>query len=231
MPLLEDPSDPKIETPPSDAPLAEAEFIAVAPEEQHWLHRIFLGDQGLRAVWSIAVFALVTGLLASVTGFLVIKTHLLNPNERLFTARVAFFQELTVFIGMIGAAATVAFLERRRSLLSFNLTGPRPAAHFFSGLAVGFLALSALVGALTWGGWMHFGPIALSGLAIFKYGSFWAATFLLVGCVEEGIFRCYLQFTLTRAINFWWALGLVGAICFDLILKSKGNGVFGVYIA
>jgi membrane protease YdiL (CAAX protease family) len=77
---------------------------------------------------------------------------------------------------------------------------------------------------------MHFGPIELSGAAIFKFGLFWAAAFLLVGCVEEGIFRCYLQFTLTRSINFWWALGMVCVVCVDLLLRSKGNGVFGVYI-
>jgi membrane protease YdiL (CAAX protease family) len=137
---------------------------------------------------------------------------------------------LTGFVGIVGAAAIVAFIERRRSLLAFNLTGPGRLPHFFSGLAAGFLALSALVGALTWGGWMHFGPIALSGAAIFKFGVFWAAAFLLVGCVEEGIFRCYLQFTLTRSINFWWALGLITAICLDVALRSKGNGVWGVYV-
>jgi len=86
------------------------------------------------------------------------------------------------------------------------------------------------VGALTWGGWMHFGPIALTGANIFKFGALWAAAFLLVGCVEEGLFRGYLQFTLTRGINFWWALGIVAALCADLLLRSKGNGVWGVYI-
>jgi len=38
-----------------------------------------------------------------------------------------------------------------------------------------------------------------------------------------------MQFTLTRGINFWWALGIVAAICLDLLLRSKGNGVWGVY--
>jgi membrane protease YdiL (CAAX protease family) len=51
-----------------------------------------------------------------------------------------------------------------------------------------------------------------------------------VGCVEEGIFRCYLQFTLTRGINFWWALGVIALICGDLLLRGKGNGIWGVYI-
>jgi len=50
-----------------------------------------------------------------------------------------------------------------------------------------------------------------------------------VGCVEEGIFRCYLQFTLTRGINFWWALGIVALTCCDLLLTKKGNGLWGVY--
>jgi hypothetical protein len=133
-------------------------------------------------------------------------------------------------VALVGAAAVVALIERRRSLLAFNLTGPRRTLHFLGGLAAGFAALSLLVGAMNWGGWLHFGPVALSGAHIFKYGAMWAAVFLLVGCVEEGIFRGYLQFTLTRGINYWWALGTVAVLCLDLLLRGKGNGVWSVYI-
>jgi hypothetical protein len=66
-------------------------------------------------------------------------------------------------------------------------------------------------------------PIALSGAQIFKFAALWGIAFLLVGCVEEGQFRCYLQFTLTRGINFWWALGIVGAICLELMLLRQGE--------
>jgi hypothetical protein len=56
-----------------------------------------------------------------------------------------------------------------------------------------------------------------------------------------------LQFTLTRGINFWWALGIVALLCLDLLLRSagtvgvlaffwmsalpaiKGSGAWGVY--
>jgi hypothetical protein len=190
----------------------------------------FIGSQGLRAGWSISIFFMLLFLFAGAANFVLVPLHLFDPaTHRDFTASSAFFSEMIGFVALVGAAAVVAFIERRRSLLAFNLTGPRRALHFLSGLAAGFAALSALVGAMNWGGWLHFGPIALSGAHIFKYGAMWAAAFLLVGCVEEGLFRCYLQFTLTRGINFWWALATVGSLCLDLLWRSKGNGVWGVY--
>jgi hypothetical protein len=48
--------------------------------------------------------------------------------------------------------------------------------------------------------------------------------------VEEGLFRCFLQATLTRGINFWWALGIVGTVCAVLAIFGKGNGIWGVYL-
>ena len=91
------------------------------------------------------------------------------------------------------------------------------------------MGLSVLVGALALGGWLHFGPVALSGAHIYSFAALWGGCFILVGFFEEGTFRCYLQFTLTRGINFWWALGIEAALCLDLVLLGKGNGGWGVY--
>ena len=41
--------------------------------------------------------------------------------------------------------------------------------------------------------------------------------------------RCYLQYTLTRGINFWWAAGLIALMCGSLLFRSRGNGAWGVY--
>jgi len=131
---------------------------------------------------------------------------------------------------LLGAVTMMALIERRR-ILDYNLTGSRLIPHFLSGLVAGFVALSALVGALAWGGWLHFGPVTLSGSRIFAYAAIWGVVFLLTGCFEEGGFRCYLQFTLTRGINFWWALGTIGLTCLPLALLVKGDGVRGVYAA
>ena len=108
-------------------------------------------------------------------------------------------------------------------MLDYNLTGPRGRAIFWAGLVAGFAGLSVLVGGLAMGGWLHFGPVALTGAQIFGYAAAWGFAFLLVGFFEEGTFRCYLQFTLTRGINFWWALGIEAAICLDLLLLAKAT--------
>jgi hypothetical protein len=192
------------------------------------LRWIFLGSQGLRAGWSVLIFAAIFLILNIGIDAALFKAHLLSQ-EAAFSPKSAFFGELGSFLAMLGAAAVVALIERRR-ILDYNLSGPHRRRHFFFGLAAGILALSALIGALTTGGWLHFGPVALSGAAIFRFGALWGCTFLLSGFVEEGLFRCYGLFTLTRGINFWWALGLVAAMCADLSLRVRGNGVWGVYV-
>ncbi len=190
---------------------------------------VFIGDQGLRAGWSLPIFVILFILFARGLGFLFLRMHLITKGGNGFAPRQAFFGELLSVIALVAAAAIMAVIERRR-ILDYNLTGPRPVWHFFSGLAVGFAALSALVGALAWGGWLHFGPVALSGAQIFKYAGIWACVFILVGCSEEGSMRCYFQFTLTRGLNFWWAIGLEAVMCGFLIFRVKGNGNWGVYV-
>jgi len=234
------PTDPEIQPAQIDDPPSPPALLQEAtpqpaaeppqPFETRILLRVLLGPQGLRAGWSVLAFIILFGIVVAIVGSIFFRLNLVGKKND-FTASSAFFGELASFLAMIGAAAIVALLERRRgNLLAFNLTGPRRLVHFAEGLLAGFAALSALIGALAWGGWLHFGPVALSGPSILKFAAVWGATFLLVGAVEEGIFRCYLQFTLTRGINFWWALGIVGSICLLLVFTGKGNGVWGVYI-
>ena len=230
--------EPEIQPPPPEALPTPAD-AALAPETHaltlkakllRGLRWTFIGSQGLRAGWSVLIFVLLFALLASAVGFVFVKLHLVSMKDGM-NVYSAFFNELINFLPLLGAAAAMALIERRRSLLAYNLTGPRRFPHFLSGLLAGFVALSALVGALAWGGWLHFGPVALSGAAIFKFAGLWTVVFLMVGCVEEGLFRCYLLSTLTRGINFWWALGTVSTISVLVFFMPKSNGPYGVYAA
>ncbi|MGA3346235.1 MAG: type II CAAX endopeptidase family protein [Terracidiphilus sp.] len=210
------------------------------------LHWVLAGSQGLRAGWSLLIFALLYRLFTPIVGTMVVT---LDPAITKFDLSPIFalISELIPLLALVGAVSLVAIMEHRR-ILDYNLTGPRPVVHFFGGLAAGFVALSTLVGALALGGWLRFGPLGLSGARIFSTATLWGLAFLVVGLFEEGTFRCYLQFTLTRGINFWWALAMVGALCLDLLLRATGhsagilihiwlrmmpaagrNGVWGVY--
>ncbi len=197
---------------------------------QHNLLWVFWGSGGLRSGWSILLFLLLFLILLFATGSaasFVMKSWLHIKIEPASAVSTIYGEGLAVLSLWIAALLT-AVVERRR-VADYNLAGPRPWAHFAGGLAAGFLALSALVGGLAAGGWIHFGPVALSGSQAVQYAALWGVGFILVGFMEEGMFRCYFQFTLSRGINFWWALAILGAECASLAVRGKGNGAWGVY--
>jgi membrane protease YdiL (CAAX protease family) len=213
---------------PAAAEAGTASLQPTEPERPYLgLKWMFIGEKGLRAGWSLLVFLLIFFAVATGLGPIFVKLNLLGARGNM-TPRSAFFGELLSVIAMLVAAAIVARIERR-SILDYNLNGPRRAFHFVSGLGVGFAALSMLVGGLYWGHWLQFGSLALSGSQIFKYAAIWACVFLLVGLFEEGMMRCYALFTLARGLSFWWASAIVGVVCIRLALYVRGNGVWGAY--
>ncbi len=231
-----EPGEPGHENAPVSAPIAtpaQAPILSTPKEEPletRILLGILLGPKGLRAGWSIGAFILVFFLVTAVVGSIFLKFHLIDTRQH-FTARSAFFSEFITFLGMVSGGVVVALLERKRgNVFVYNLIGPRRASYFVQGWIIGFAALSALVGALYLGGWLQFGPVALSGVKIVEYAVVWGFAFLLVGFVEEGMFRCFLLSELTRGVNFWWALGTNTAVCLVLALTAKGTEVWGVYL-
>lgn len=229
LPLSPTPLEQPFVGQPLRQPEPAPEFVPPPPEEplMRGIRWVFIGPQGLRAGWSVALFILLFILISRIAGFAFKRAQLVGGKDD-FTAQAALFGELVAFIGMVAAAWIVALIERR-GILDYNLRGPKRIVRFATGLVIGFAALSALVGSLDLGAWLRFGPVSLSGSAILTYAALWGCAFLIVGCVEEGIMRCFLLFTLTRSINFWWAIGLVGAMCADLVILGKGEGVWGVY--
>jgi membrane protease YdiL (CAAX protease family) len=216
------------------APAGPAPPAQPATEDEPYrgLRWIFIGPQGLRAGWSVLIFLFLTLLFMQVLGTAAsLFVHkVLHARTGSFTPVSAVIVGLIEFLALLGAGALMALIEGR-NILAYNLTGPRRPQHFLVGLAAGFLALSALIGMLAAGGWLHFGPVTLSGTQIFTFAALWGVAFLLTGFFEEGSFRCYLQFTLTRGINFWWAFGIVVVTCAYLAIFVRGSASWGVYAA
>ena len=225
--------EPKIEVQardliPHDEPLAPVTISETEPEATYrGLKWIFIGPEGLRAGWSLLIFfVLLIGFMSGL-GYLFARLHLISRGA--FTPRTAIFSELFQLISLVAAAALVGLIEGR-TIFDYNLRGSRRVFHFFSGLVIGFLALSVLVGGLAAGHWLTFGTATLTGAAVIKYALIWGAVFVMVGCFEEGTMRCYLQYTFSRGLNFWWALGLIASLCSLLLWRTKGEASWGVYI-
>ena len=189
----------------------------------------FVGRGGMRAGWSILIFAAVFYFFRILIGTVLYLFGLVGE-KREISAAIILLGEAAALLALIGTAALVGLLEGRR-IPDYNLADRRLTQHLFSGLVCGFAALSLLVGALVMGGWLRFGPAALSGSQALRFALLWGCAFLAVGAVEEGLFRCYGFFTLTRGIDFWWALVAETALCTYLFLNGGGNGAFGVYAA
>jgi len=219
------------ERPAASAPVQDSSQIPGGIRPHREQHRDFdwvlIGPHGLRAGWSILLFACIYRLFRIILGTIFYSAGLIGDTSD-DSASSVLIAESIPFISMVGAAVIIAFVEGRR-VSSFNLAGPHRMMRFLSGMAAGFAALSLLVGTLAWGGWLGFGPAALSGAQALRYGALWCAAFLVVGAFEEGAFRCYLLFTLTRGVNFWWALAAVIAVCLYLFVTGGGNGAWGVY--
>jgi uncharacterized protein len=191
------------------------------PPENRGLPWVFAGPGGLRAGWSIALAYSLFYFFRLVIGTVFVTTNLVSENGGFSAGSVALL-ELIPFLAMIAAGILIALVEQRR-ITDYNLAGPRPLPHFLLGFAAGFVALSALVGALRMGGWLRFGPAVLGGVPALRFAALWACAYLLVGCVEEGLFRGYLQFTLTLGINFGWALALEVILCAYAFARARND--------
>ena len=200
------------------------------PPQPSPVRGIFIGSFGLRAGWSTLLFILFTVLFALAVGPIVATLSGLKlQGGTAITPLNGLLMEIIQFVPVLIAGLVMARIERRR-LRDYFLADGRLLTHFFAGAVVGFVALSVLVGCLAMGGWLHFGGVSLSGARIAGFGALWALVFLLTGLFEEGSFRCYLQFTFTRGMNFWWALAIVAAPCLDLVARHAGQSAWGVYI-
>ena len=169
---------------------------------------IFLGEDGLRAIWGILLFLFFREAIADVLGAFA-YSHLSQaddtgapgqPGATLLAPGVAFIGEGIVFVALACATWLMAKIESR-PLRVYGLGSARLFVYLVSGLICGFAMLSILVLALWRGGLLIFDGRLLFGRSIFRYGVLWVGGFLLVGLFEECFFRGYLQYTLARGLS------------------------------
>lgn len=179
-------------------------FLTSPPPPQRDLRWIFIGPNGLiRAGWGVLLFVIIFIVLEILDGLLLSRVFHMK-HSAVLSVRMGLIGEGSQVICIFLATAIMALIERH-PVLSYGYQGSARAVRFLSGLAWGFVAVSALVLALWKSHLLAFGGQMLHGEAILKYAVAWGVVFLLVALFEESTLRGYLQFTLTRGMGFWWA--------------------------
>lgn len=178
-------------------------------EEDSTFRWLLVGAEGLRAGWSLLLFALLLYMLGQVVSPVVRHFHLLSPDAihaKEVTPADSFWGDAINFALFALAALGMSLLERR-PFSAYGLRPRRMLPEFGAGVLSGLLLLSTLVAALRVTHALVFDSQALHGAAAASYALRWAGAFLFVGLFEEFATRGYVQFTLARGVA-----GIVHAI-------------------
>jgi hypothetical protein len=163
--------------------------------------RAFFDDDGLRPIWGILIFLALREIL------IYCVYPLAETLVRLPASPVGVIRPRLMIAaegaGLFCVAATTWIMARieRRPNSAYGLGGKHRVGNLLAGLSWGFALLSLLVLALRAAGLLAFDGRRLFGAAALHYSVIWLAAFLLVGLLEEYLFRGYLQFTLARGIG------------------------------
>jgi membrane protease YdiL (CAAX protease family) len=176
---------------------------------------IFVGADGIRAGWSLLIFAAIFLALIFAASVLLqraqdnrgaprgtpqTQSQPKTPPDAAITAKHVFLQEGLPLFCVVLATWLMAKIERRPAA-AYGFNPQHSVRNFAAGLAWGVALLSSLVFGLRVTGLLVFDAHLLFGSSIFRYGAVWLAGFLLVGLVEEALNRGYLQYTLSRGLS------------------------------
>lgn len=169
---------------------------------------LFLGPSGLRAGWRLLIFG-------------AIVLPLVYARKAFFRAALGGSDQGTLYV-VNKAASFVTFLFaswvmariERRSVAEYGLPWRLMfRSRFWSGSAIGFALVAALLLLLRISGVFAFGGVVLHGAQTLGYGLVFGALFVLIGMEEEFRYRGYGLFTLASGIGFWPA-AVVSSVLF-----------------
>jgi membrane protease YdiL (CAAX protease family) len=207
-----------------------------AADSASFWRNIFVGSQGIRNGWRLMIFLLI--FVGSIVGVFGIEILRIPAAARIFgqgflSPGLEYLSEIPAAICVLVSSLVMARIEKR-GLGDYGLSLRSGAGkHFLWGLLWGLCVFSGVIALIAALHGFSFEGLALHRLALLKYASLWAVGFLLVGFVEEFLYRGYVQFTLAQAIGFWPA-ALVWSLAFGAIhlLNSGENpvGAFEVFV-
>jgi membrane protease YdiL (CAAX protease family) len=198
----------------SPAPGLSSPNFAIA-NQPSYARTLFFGPDGLRPGWGLVFYAVLYSALRHIS--------MLLSSSTIFGPLWTLVDECTLFIAAI-IPAFILWRVEHRPWRSYGLPIQRAfEPNFWKGILWGFSAITLLMLALYELHAFDFGHRVLHGVRLAKFGSFWAAMFLVVGLYEEFFFRGYSQFTLARGVGFWPAALALSALFGGMHLGNPGE--------
>ncbi len=196
-----------------------------APPSEGLASRIFLSPEGLRAGWSLLLYAAFLYLIWNAVAILVLQVVRVEGNPR--SPQSVALEELIIFGAAYAAALLMARLEWRPAQVYGLPLRQAFGKSFRQGIFLGLGEVSLLVGLIAAFGGYSFGRLALYGSSLWGWGLCWALAFVLVGLSEEFLFRGYSQYTLARGIGFWPAAVTLSLVFGALHRGNPGETITG----
>jgi len=192
------------------------------------MRRVFIGRNGLRAGWRLCIFAALFAGLTFVSTALAIRAFHLHRIAGPLPPWFGLVADSLVLVPLALAALIMARIERR-SIDAYGL--PRRGAfgsRFWSGAALGFASLSAVIAVLVATHALRLAPSGVPASALVGAALLYGLSFLAVGLTEEFLFRGYAQTTLAQGIGFWPAAGLLSLGFAATHADNHGENLIGV---
>jgi membrane protease YdiL (CAAX protease family) len=193
-------------------------------EQPSALRKIFIGQDGLRAGWSLLIFIAIFAAVGFCANRIGRKLHTPDPNSLKpgaeFPPLFGIISEAIPFVIVLFVTWIMSKIERR-PIGVFGFGDNRKLSHFLTGLAWGVTCLSILILTLWKSGFLVFDGRLLFGGDILRYGAIWLLGFFMVGLLEEYLTRGYVQYTLAR--------GLAGL--YRLVFKTPHSAALGFWTA
>jgi len=224
--MTTDPATP--ESPASPAPVAPA-----APKPGG-LRGVFIGPDGIRPGWRLALFFLLFGAfeyvivergMRSIPALAAIAKQartggVLTPQYELI------FESVMLALAFLAGAIMSRIEKRPFGQYGITLSGAFGKL-FWQGVVWGLAYETLEMAAIAVLGGFTFGTFALAGAALAKFALLWAVAFVLLGLFEEFFFRGYALFTLASRMGFWPAALLLSGIFGATHLTNHGEGWVG----
>jgi membrane protease YdiL (CAAX protease family) len=165
-------------------------------------YTIWRGPNGLRAGWRLLIFIALLAPMFFGTGLISDAiAHRLNLTPATPTGGIV---SLGIFLIPLMFVTWIMTKIEGRTFADYGLPWRRAfCRQFWQGAAISFVSITVLLLVLRLLGAYSFGPLALHGADIWKYGLLWTVPLFMAALLEDFTYRGYLLFTLTTGIGFW----------------------------